>query len=160
MEVLVACSLVTILAGTGMGALWWARGASERALSPGVATQARARRALVDLTLEVQEAVEIVRPPPGATLDHVLFRDKLNRLVVLYPVREGDGLSLRAFRRDPLSPDGPGEDRLLLSAVRRVAFTSLAPGMLQVHLSVQEAGKVFPLVTSIRCRNAPLEGDL
>lgn len=159
-EVLLAVTLAAALLGGSFGMVVWARRAGDRGVTPQVATQILARRALVDLTRELQEASEVLRPPPGSSLGYMLVRDKLNRLVLLYTVRSGGGLELRSFTRDPSRPGASGLDRLLVTSLERVAFSSLAPGLIQVHFSVRDQSHTLPVLTAIRLRNAPAEADL
>lgn len=159
-ELLFAVSVAAVLLGAAFGAMIWARRAGEAGVASHVSAQMLARRSMEALTRELEESIEVVRPPPGATLNHLLVRDKLNRLLVIYPVETSGGLSLRVFRMDPTLPDAVPEDRVLVRLLERVAFTTLGPGMVQVHLTVRDQGHAYPVFTAIRCRNAPSEAEL
>jgi hypothetical protein len=43
--------------------------------------------------------------------------------------------------------------------VERATFTALGPGLLQIHLTLREEGRSYPLLTALRCRNGASEAE-
>lgn len=167
-EMLVAVSVVLVVLTTGYMLVRAARVSTEASLGPSMGLQLNSRKALVEMVRELQESIEIVRPSAGGSLSYLLARDKLNRILTLYIVknerdstRAGRPLhDLYLYRFDHGERAPAMNQRLVLSGVERAAFTALSSGLVQVHLDLHEQGKSFPFLTGVRCRNISTEGEL
>jgi hypothetical protein len=168
LEMLIAVVVATVLLGAGYMLVRAARVSTEASLGPHMGLQMASRKALVELIRELQESIEVVRPSSGATLTYVMARDKLNRILLVYCVKN-DAQSQRAgrdlfdlylYRYDHGERPPEANQRFLLGSVERVAFTALSSGVVQIHLDLHEQGKSFPFLTAVRSRNIQTEADL
>lgn len=168
LELLIAVCVAVLVLGAGYMLVRAARVSTEASLGPAMGLQMQSRKALVELIRELQESIEVVRPPPGATLTYVLARDKLNRILVVY-LTKNEEQSSRAgrplfdmwlCRYDHGERAPAANQRLLLGSLERAAFTALSSGVVQVHLDLFEQGKTLPFLTAVRSRNIQTEADL
>lgn len=167
-ELLVAVCVALIVLSMGYMLVRAARVSTEASLGPSIGLQRNSRKALVEMIRELQESIEIVRPASGGTLSYLLARDKLNRILTLYLVKN-DRDSAKAGRplhdlylyRYDYGERAPAlNQRLVLSRIERAAFTALSSGLVQVHLDLHEQGKSSPFLTGVRCRNIQTEAEL
>lgn len=158
LELLIAASLVATLFALTVSGITWSRRAASSGVMPKVELQYQARAALAALVAELEDGIEVVRPPCGATLDYFVVRDGRNHLLLGYPEETRQGRRFCLFRRDT-SPGGRDTgQRVLWPRIQDVAFTALAPDLLQVRLTLEdENGARFPVLTAIRCRNSSAE---
>lgn len=167
-EMLVAVCIALLVLSGGYMMVRAARVSTEASLGPSMGLQLNSRKALVEMIRELQESIEIVRPSAGGSLSYLLARDKLNRVLVLYIVKnEKDSAKagrdlhdLYLYRYDHGERAPALNQRLVLSGVERAAFTALSSGLVQVHLDLHEQGKSFPFLTGVRCRNIQTEAEL
>jgi hypothetical protein len=166
LEILIAAVIGVVCLSVAYMFLRSARVSTESTLGPQMGLQQAARKALVEMIKEVQESIEIVRPPAGATLTYFIARDKLDQILTVYLVKEPNASAkagrdihdLMAYRHD-YGATPPKADKIL-SGIERAAFTSLSSGLLQIHFELHENGKTYPLLTTVRCRNILPEGEL
>lgn len=167
-EVLVAATVGLIVLGMAFGLLRFVRASSEQTLAPHVGLQMASRSALVQLEKELHQCVEFIRPKQGSSLTYFLARDRRNLILTGYVARD-DAASLRAgrdiyqlyFHRHDYTPGtNPALQRKVLDGIERVSFTTLSPGVLQIHLTLHELGKSYSLLTTVRARNVLSEGEL
>jgi hypothetical protein len=137
-------------------------------VTPQAGLQMASRKALVDFIRQIQECSELVRPSPGASLNYFMARDKLNHILVAYQVQNPAD---SAAAKKPLydlylyrytygaTPPVQSQSKLL-SAIERLTFTNLSPGLIQLNLDLNEQGKNYTLLTAIRLRNVLTEGKL
>lgn len=165
-EALLGLAIAGMVVGLAFGLYRFGVVATGGTVAPQVGLQMASRKALVDFIREIQETVEIVRPPAGSTLSYFVARDKVNRILTAYLVRNGadssaagrDLYDLWVHRKD--YPPEPSTQVRLLGHVERLTFTTLSPGLLQIHLELNEAGKTYSLLTAVRSRNILTEGRL
>jgi type II secretory pathway pseudopilin PulG len=160
-EVLIAGALFCVLINLLIWILMNSR-ASTASLTSRMAVQQTSRKASARFLAELQEGMEVVYPRPGSTLSHAFIRDKLSiaRWFVLLP-RQGstDSYELWRYLADPdLPADRRGER--LLSNVKRLTFTSISEGSLQVNLLLSEEGQETALLTTVRLRNLASSEEL
>jgi hypothetical protein len=167
-EVLIVGSLVVIVLGIAFGLLRWGEWSTSQVVGPAAELQAGTRKALLQLIQVLQESIEVLRPPRASTLSYFLVRGKLNQVLLGYQVlntaatkRSGTKLyDLHLAESVPADAGAPRPQRLLIANIRRLTFTSLAPGVLQIHLDLYEEGKTYSLLTTVRCRNIHSEAAL
>jgi hypothetical protein len=168
LEMLVGICLGVIVLTMGYLLLRFSRVSTEASLGPNMGLQTASRKAMVELIRELQESIEVVRPVQGSSLTYVLARDKLNRILTVYLVRNEE-LTTRAGRplydlylhRNDHGASAPGvNQRYLIGSIERAAFTSLSSGLLQIHLDFHEQGRTYPFLTAVRSRNIQTEAQL
>jgi hypothetical protein len=160
-EALIAGALFCALINVLIWILMNSRASTER-LTSRMAVQQTSRKAAVKFLSELQEGMEVVYPRPGSTLSHAFIRDKLSiaRWFVLLP-RAGasDSYELWRYLADPdLAADRRAER--LLTNVKRLTFTSISEGSLQVNLVLSEEGQETALLTTVRLRNLASSEEL
>lgn len=168
MEVLVGMVLALMVSVAAMGLLRFVRASTEQTLAPHMGLQMASRSALVHLVKELQECVEFLRPQQGASSSYFIARDKLNLILTGYTARDDaasrlagrDIFALYLHRYDYVPGADPAKQRRALDGIERAAFTTLSPGILQVHLTLHEQGKSYTLLTTVRARNVLAEGEL
>lgn len=164
-EILVGLAVTVVISGAAYGLMRFGIVSVGQTVTPQVGLQTASRKAMVDFIREIQEAIEIARPVPGSTLTYFVARDKTNCIVTAYLARNDadsttagrDIYDLYLNRKDFA---GPSSQRKMLTHVERVTFTALSPGLIQVHLDVNESGKSYAMLTAVRCRNILGEGRL
>jgi len=168
LEVMIGLVIATVVMGIAFSLFRFARVATDGSLGPQMGLQTTTRTALVRFIKEVQECVEIVRPVQGSSLNYFLARDKLNRILSVYIVKnEADsataGLDLfdLVLNRFDYGQSASGTHRrVIASGVERLTFTTLSPAVLQIHMMVRESKKSYTLLTTVRTRNILTEGRL
>lgn len=164
-EVLVGMGLLVVISGIAYGLMRFGIVSIGTTVTPQIGLQTASRKAMVDFIREIQESIEIARPVPGTTLSYFVARDKTNCVLTVFSVKNAadsaaagkDIFDVYLNRKRFTQPD---EQRRLLSRVERLAFTSLSPGLLQIHLDLFEGGKTYSLLTAVRTRNILAEGRL
>lgn len=168
LEMLVGVCLGIILLAMAFMLLRFSRASTEASLGPNMGLQTTSRKALVELIRELQESIEIVRPVQGSSLTYILARDKLNRILTVYLVRNEE-LSTRAgrplydlylHRHDYGATAGAVNQRYVVGSIERAAFTALSSGLVQIHLDFHEQGRSYPFLTAVRSRNIQAEAQL
>ena len=153
-EVLIALAMVSILIGLVVWLTTFGTRATAR-LTPRLALHQAARRAMARFLSDLQEGMEVVSPRPGVTSSFAVVRDKLSVLRWYYQVPAAAGgplFDLRVMRRDPTLP--PAErDTLVVTNVRRLAFTCRTEGALQLNLELAADDQDYALLTTVRLRN-------
>lgn len=165
-EALIGLAVAGMVLGLAFGLYRFGVVATGGTVAPQVGLQTASRKALVDFIREIQETIEIVRPPAGSTLSYFIARDKINRILTAYLVKNAadsaaagrDLYDLWVHRKD--YPPEPSTQVRMLTRVERLTFTTLSPGLIQIHLDLNEAGKTYSLLTSVRSRNILTEGKL
>lgn len=165
--------MVALIIGTLVISIAWSlyrfnRVSVEGTLAPQMGLQTTSRKALVQFIREVQESVEVAKPLQGTTLDYMIARDKLNRILVIYPAKNNAASTaagrniydLYLYRHDYGTTPPVQAQRRMIEGLERVAFTTLSPGVVQIHLQLHEAGKSYTLLTAVRTRNILMEGKL
>lgn len=164
-EILVGMGLLVIISGVAYGLMRFGIVSVGTTVTPQLGLQTASRKAMVDFIREVQESIEIARPLPGTTLTYFVARDKTNCVVTVYSVKNAadstaagkDIFDVYLHRKRFTKPD---EQKRILTKVERLTFTALSPGLLQVHLDLNEGGKTYSLLTAVRTRNILSEGKL
>lgn len=167
-EVLVGVALALVVLGVAFGLLRFVRASTEQTLAPQLGLQMASRSALVQLVKQLQECVEFLRPQQGSSLTYVIARDKTNFMLTGYVARDdvasraaGRNLyQLYLHRYDYVPGPDPAKQLKILDGIERAAFTTLSPGVLQIHLTLHEQGKSYTLLTTVRARNVLAEGEL
>lgn len=160
-ESLVGFALAVLVLGT----MFWLVSFSVRStarLGPKLAAQQATRRAVVRFLHELQESMEVVAPRAGSTMAYAVIRDKLALVRWYYLIEQvgAPGLfELHVYRHDPALSTGQ-RDEVLLSNVRRLAFTARTEGALQVNLLVGEEGQETSILTTVRLRNIASSEEL
>lgn len=153
-EVLIALALL----GTLIGVVVWLTSFGTRAtgrLTPRLALHQTARKAMARFLADLQEGMEVVTPRPGITSSFAVVRDKLSvlRWYYLVPSPAGGPLfDLRVMRKDTTLPAAE-RDTLVLTNVKRLAFTCRTEGALQLNLELIAEDQDYPLLTTVRLRN-------
>ena len=164
-EILVGLAIMVVLSGVAYQLMRFGIVSVGSTVAPQVGLQTASRKAMVDFIREIQEAIEVARPLPGSTLAYFVARDKTNCIVTVFSVKNDadstaagkDIFDVFLNRKQFTKPD---EQRRMLSHVERLTFTALSPGLLQIHLDLNEAGKTYSLLTAVRARNILAEGRL
>lgn len=165
-EMLVGLGIFVVLSGMAYGLLRFGVISIGATVAPQVGLQMASRKAMVDFIKEIQECIEVARPLPGSTMTYFVARDKTNRIMTAYMVKNAadsagagrDIFDLFVHKKD--FGTLPPEQRKVLSQVERLTFTSLSPGLLQIHADLHEQGKTYALLTAVRTRNILAEGRL
>jgi hypothetical protein len=164
---LVAVGITALVVGIAFGILRMSRVSTEHTLGPQLGLQTASRTALVDLVRELQESIEVVRPPQGASLTYFVVRDKLNQIMVGYLEENAKatakaGRKIHDFFLDRTGWGEPKRDRrkLLFDNVERLTVTTLSPGLLQIHADFHEQGRTYAFLTTVRTRNINSDADL
>jgi hypothetical protein len=168
LEMLLATALALLVLVAAHQRLRGARVATDLTLAPQAELQSATAVLLLDLVQELKESIEVVKPAEGTTLNYAVVRDKLNELLLVYPVLDeaatrssGRPLyDLYLHRTDPSAQPLATRQRLLIRGVERIAFTSLSSGALQVHINIHRDGRVYSLLTTIRMGNIASEAAL
>lgn len=154
-ELLVAAAILALLAGAAIRGLAFGTRSTGR-LTPQLALKQNSRKAIVRFLRELQEGMEVVSPAPGRTLSHAIVRDKVSRARWFYQVAHVMNVQTRhELWRHVDDTSLPKERRaeLLLTDVKRLAFTSRGEGSLQVNLTLAEGESEYTLLTTVRLRN-------
>ena len=165
-EGLMGLVLAVVIAGVAYNLWRFAAVSVGSTIAPQVGLQTASRKAMVDFIKEIQEAIEVARPIPGSTLSYFVCRDKLNRVMTAYQVKnDADSLAagkdlfdLYIHRKD--FSGAPVSQIKMLTRIERLTFTSLSPGLLQINLELNDSGKTYALLTAVRTRNILTEGRL
>lgn len=166
---LVELLVATVIGGLVLGGTFmmyrFSRTSSEQTLAPQMSLQMNSRRALLELIKEIQESIEVVRPAQGSSLSYFLIRDKLNRILVGYLVKndrasQSAGRDLFDFILVRKGFDRPPDRKTVLSGVERLLFTSFSPGVIQIHADLHEAERSYSFLTAVRSRNVYADADL
>ena len=159
-EVLIGGILLVVLVAVLVMFLVYG-GRSTARTSAQYSLQQAGRVALAHFLREIQEGMEVIQPPPGSTLPHAVIRDAVScpRFYYLVPQADEPGsFELWRFVNDPDIAADQRKERLL-RGVRRCTFTARGEAALQVNLLMREAGEEFPLLTTVRLRNAAAADD-
>lgn len=166
-EVLVGLGIGTIVLGIAFQLQRFSSYSTQQTLGPQLGLQTASRAALIKFIREIQESIEIVRPLQGGTLHYFMARDKFNQIMVGYSAPQlapppGQTVPLEDLyiHRYSYDPAVPGEQVKILENLKRITFTTLSPGALQIHATLSEQGKEYTLLTTIRTRNILSEGEL
>lgn len=165
-EGLIAIILVVMIGGVAYNLWRFGVVSVGSTVTPQVGLQMASRKAMVDFVREVQECIEVARPFPGSTFSYFVARDKLNKILTAYLVKNAadsaaagrDLFDLYLHRKDVSG--GPATQVKMLSKVERLTFTALSSGLLQINLDLHEQGKTYALLTAVRTRNILTEGRL
>lgn len=169
-EVSIALTVALLVIGAAFALHRFATVSTQQTLGPQLGLQTASRAALVQFIREIQESIEIVRPAQGCTLNYFVARDKLNQFLVGYVAPKagaagGGGTDpalqeLYLYRHDYDHDDPARQQRKVLDGVERITFTTLSPGVLQIHMTLWDQGRDYTLLTTVRARNILAEGEL
>jgi len=143
-EILVVLGIVALLAG-GIYQFLAAAGRSQKNLTDRMVLQMESRKAFALAADRIQEGTEVVRPFIGETLPFLLYKDIVNRLVMLYlePNAEATKKMKRTvYRLVSYTSDIPNNgyqkenERTIIDSLMRISFTSLSPNTIQVNATV------------------------
>lgn len=130
------------------------------------------RLALQKLLERIEQGIEVIEPPPGASASELVFQDVLNERVRLRVDPRGTLVSL--------AEAGPGVEREETTArtittaggdrfapalpvrvphCKRAAFTALGPTLVGIELTLVDAGQSVTLFTTARLANGALLYD-
>jgi type II secretory pathway pseudopilin PulG len=166
-EILVGFGIFLVLAGVAYGLLRFGIVSVGATVAPQVGLQMASRKAMVEFIKQIQECIEVARPLPGSTMTYFVARDKVNRIMTAYLVKNAadsttagkDIFDLYVHTKD-FTPGKAPTNTKVLSNLERLTFTSLSPGLLQIHADLHEQGKTYALLTAVRTRNILAEGRL
>jgi hypothetical protein len=165
-EIVIAGAILIIIIGLATGLLLSARG-STQAIMPAFDLQTGTRKALLEVLQAVQESIDVLRPPMGCTLSYFVVRGKANQILLAYQAQDSAaslkaGIPLYVLYLVECDLDAPDQatQRRLIGNIKRLSFTTITPGVLQVHLDLFEEGRTYSLLTSVRCRNLHVETSL
>ena len=153
-EVLVALAVVGLVIGVVVWLLGFGTSSTGR-LSSQLGLHQASRKVLVRLLEELQEGIEVITPPPGATLSFSVIRDKVSliRWFYLRPQTGKPGsYELWRYVHDGSLPDAKRQE-LLLGNIRRLTFTSQSEGSLLINLVLADDGQQYGFLTTVRLRN-------
>src|SRR4051812_16663275 len=86
-EALVALALALIVMGMAYQLFRFAVVSTGATITPQASLQIASRKAMLDFIKEIQECIEVARPLPGSTMSYFVARDKINRVMTAYLVR-------------------------------------------------------------------------
>lgn len=160
-ELIIGLGIGIVVLGMAFGLHRFTTYSTQQTLGPQLGLQTASRAALIKFIREIQESIEIVRPVQGSTLGYFVARDKFNQIMVGYSA-PGSAAPLEDLyiARHPYDPAVPVEQVKILEGLKRISFTTLSPGALQIHATLSEQGKEYSLLTTIRTRNILAEGEL
>src|SRR5205085_10398108 len=107
-------------------------------------------------------SMEVVSPRAGSTLGYAVLRDRVALLRWYYLTQQAgttDLYELHVYKHDDKLPENQ-RDELLLTNVRRLAFTARTEGALQVNLLLGEEGAESSVLTTVRLRNIAAAEEL
>lgn len=166
MEMLVAFSMFLMMVTLVFGITGFTSRAAGVA-EPNADLQSATQKALLTFLRQLEESIEFLRPTSGGTLTYFIARSKTNEIHTAY--QEEDSVAtvkagrkiyrLVLYRHHPVDPAVSSRE-VLIENVERLTFTSRSPGLLQVHLKLHEAGRSYTLLTTVRARGIPSEGQL
>jgi hypothetical protein len=156
-EVLIAAAVFVVLTGLVVYMLMQGRRSSQT-LGTQMSLAQASRKTLVKLLGELREGMEVLSPRPGSTKAQALIRDKLSfiRWYALHP-RSGSSPEVYELWRYINDPDLTAARRaeMLLGGIKRLRFTCLSEGILQVNLTLIEEGKEYSILTTVHLHNLP-----
>lgn len=159
-ELLVVLTLIIGLSAIGFR-VFQSAGFSQKSMSRQALLQMEARRAFDKVVEEIREGSDLVRPFTGETLPFLVFKDIINRTVVVYlepNIQVSERLKKRvfklmAYRSDYSGAYDPKSEMTLLETVRRITFTSLSPNGVQVNLTVLNENDEFGFLAHVGLMN-------
>jgi prepilin-type N-terminal cleavage/methylation domain-containing protein len=159
-EIVIAMAIFSVVLFGGYRSMQAYAGRASENLSTQLLLQMEARRALLTMTTNLQQGLELVLPRPGATLPYVTYRDFVNNLRVIY-LEKDESLSAREQQTlyqavekviDPA--DGTKTTtKILMRYVTELRFTAHHQGAVVVTCSLLGGRGRFSLVNFIRLRN-------
>jgi len=136
-------------------------------LSKRLVLQMEARKAIINLYRELQQGIEIVAPPPGMTLSHLVFKDSVNNVRMVYLVEDTvkskeEGVSIYRAMTILRDPGGATieEPRCLMEHVLKLNFTTYNYGGVLVTTQLRGGKGDYSLVSYVRLQNVTSEEEL
>lgn len=154
-EAIVALAIFGLLLGMAAYLFGFAGRAVQR-LTPKMSLQQAGRKAIARMLIEIQEGIEVLSPRPGLTLSYAILRDKRSTLCWFFqcpqPQAPAGTYTLWVYTDDQSLPPEQRQ-RILLTNIRRLTFTSRSEGALQINLALTEEGHEYSILTTVRLRN-------
>ncbi|MBF0406295.1 MAG: hypothetical protein HQM10_02990 [Candidatus Riflebacteria bacterium] len=157
---LLIVSVILLLALTTFFKFFQQRSSSEQSITGQLSLQMEARKAVDAIVKELRDASEILRPGLGETSACVVFADSINQVGLISPTYDVEN-SLR-LKKDLYKifsfvqqspPSVAKKEKILATSVGRVAFTLLAPNVVQVNITISNEKGEYQLLTAVGLMN-------
>ncbi len=154
-ELLVVAAILAMVIAIGLQ-LVFSRNQAEQSLMGRLSLQSDARKVADMLIARVREGAEVVRPFLGETRNYMVYLDGVNNTCMIYMTEDAE--NTKKFNR-PLyklisythtytgSGFQPQQERVLGTALQRVAFTTISPNSVQVTATIANEKSEFQFVT-------------
>ena len=133
-------------------------------ISARLTLQMEARRALVNIYMQAQEGIEILKPDPGSTLPFLVLRDLVNDIHFFFLQKDkiasekekSDMFRLYSVVYD-IQKNTCSTPHEILANVKKINFTAHGFGEIYISGTLREGEASFSLINMIRLRNACAE---
>ena len=143
-ELLIVVGIIALFSG-GVYQFLSSSGRSQKNLTDRLVLQMESRKAFAAVANQIQEGTEVVRPFTGETLPFLLYKDMINRLVLVYlepNVKASRQMKRAVYRLVSYTSDLPNpgyrktNERVLVDSLLKLTFTSLSPNGVQMNATV------------------------
>lgn len=146
-EILIVAGLLALLLGVGITHFRNSRSAAV-SMAGNLSAHMDLQRSCDILSEALIDGTEVIKPAAGSSMGILLVRDLVNYTTMFYLEREPTSsvnsatptYALYSFTDTYGTTAAPNPKKRLFKGVRRLLFTTLSPGLVQVHLTLLDAG--------------------
>lgn len=132
-------------------------GSAQKKFSGSAQLQMDSHRAFNKLVDQIREGTEVIRPASGETLPFLVFKDVINRTVILYLEADNTNaeklksevFQLVSYYSDYSGSYAENHERIMLTSVRRLTFTSISPASVLVNATVTNDQGEYQFISHI-----------
>ena len=160
-ELLVVMMIMLLLSQTGYR-LFSSIGHTQKNLSDQLILQMESRKAFAQTANQIQEGTEVVRPYIGETLPFLVYKDIVNRPVILYlepNPKVSKELKKNVYQLVSYTSDFAGagykkeSEKILIDSLKTMTFSSLSPNSIQMNATVINAKGEYQFLSHVGLMN-------
>ncbi|MFZ2960238.1 MAG: hypothetical protein WA705_25430 [Candidatus Ozemobacteraceae bacterium] len=160
-ELLVVLGILVLLSGV-IYRLFSSVGRTQKSLSDQLILQMESRKAFAQTANRIQEGTEVVRPFIGETLPFLVYKDIVNRLVILYlepNPKVSKELKKAVYQLVSYTSDYAGtgykkdNEKILIDSLKTMTFSSLSPNSIQMNATVVNAKGEYQFLSHVGLMN-------